>query len=80
MTGDAVHANVASEPQEAAGPSAQRKRDLIRENALHLGHITASQEGGVPIRFDAFRAGVEAYELYKAVHDRRHHSALEDVR
>ncbi len=76
MAGD-LHAHVA--PQEAPDAPTQRRRDLIRENALHLGQETASQTGGVPIAFTAFKAGVEAYELYRSVHDRRHRSALSEV-
>jgi len=78
MTED-VHAHVAPEPKEAPDAPSERRRDRVREIALHMGQETASQVGDVLIDFAAFKAGVEAYELYKAVHDRRHHSALQDV-
>ena len=70
MTSD-LHVHVAPEPREAAEPQPVRTRDLVRDKALRWGYAVMTGEGPALATFPSFKAAVEAYELYRAVHDRR---------
>ena len=48
-----------------------RARNLVRERAFLHGYNVLTAEGKTLVAFDSFRAAVEAYELYREVHDRR---------
>ncbi len=59
-------ARVRPEPIEAAEPRQYSQRDLDRGRALiHGFHVMRERQGGLT-GFDAFKAGVEAYELRMA--------------
>jgi hypothetical protein len=64
-------AHVRPEPIEAPEPQPVRQRDLVRHRALTHGYNVLCAEQPAVISYASFRAGVEAYELYRAVHDRR---------
>jgi hypothetical protein len=48
-----------------------RARNLVRERALLHGYNVLTSEGKTMVALDSFKAAVEAYELYREVHDRR---------
>jgi hypothetical protein len=80
MTAD-THSRIAPEPIEAPEPQPvrqTRQRDLVRDHALAWGWRVMTADGPGPT-VAAFRAGVDAYEMYRRVHDRRDPSALGDV-
>ena len=65
-----THSHVAPEPIEAPEPQReQRRRDLVREEAVRLGRLAQLQGG--PDAAVAFRAGVEAYERHLSRFDYR---------
>ena len=70
---DCVNAHIAPEPIEAPEPRpAERQRDLVRQRALAWGwRVMVADPSGGPSSLPAFRAGVEAFEAYRAEHDRR---------
>ena len=62
--------HVAPEPIEAPEEHReQRRRDLVREEAVRLGRLAQLQGG--PDAAAAFCAGVEAYERHLSRHDYR---------
>jgi len=63
---------IAPEPIEAPEPRQLRGLDLVRDHALRHGYNVLTTEGPALISFAAWKAGVEAYELYRSVRDRRH--------
>ena len=65
-----TNSHIAPEPIEAPEPQReQRRRDLVREEAVRLGRLAQFQGG--PDAAKAFRAGVEAYERHVSRHDYR---------
>ncbi len=73
MTEQSCHAHVRPlAPATVNQPTRPvRGRDLVRYRALMLGLTAAGNANGFPLSFAAFEAGVAAYELYLANHDRR---------
>jgi hypothetical protein len=66
-----THSHVAPEPIEAPEPRpVERQRDLVRRNAVNWGWSVMTALGSPP-SVGAFAAGVEAFEAYRAAHDRR---------
>jgi len=65
--------HVAPEPIEAPEEQReQRRRDLVREEAVRLGRLAQLQdERAGADKAAAFRAGVEAYERHLSRHDYR---------
>lgn len=60
-------------PIEAPEPRAVRQlrqRDLVRQRAIAWGWSVMTAQGSPP-SVASFAAGVEAFELYLAAHDRR---------
>jgi hypothetical protein len=47
-----------------------RQHDLVRDKAVRHGFNVATAKQG-PMSVADFAAGIEAYELYRQVHDRR---------
>ena len=66
-----LNSHVAPEPIEAPEPQPVRTRDLVRGRALLHGWNVMTAEGPELSSFSSFKAGVEAYDLYMKVHDRR---------
>ena len=66
---DSCH--VRPEPIEAPEPQPVRVRDLVRHRALIHGYNVQQAGGAGVVPYAAFVAGVDAYELYRDVHDRR---------
>ena len=66
-----THAHIAPEPIEAPEPRpVERQRDLVRRNAIAWGWSVMTAQGSPP-SVASFAAGVEAFEMYRAAHDRR---------
>jgi len=66
-----THAHIAPEPIEAPEPRpVERQRDLVRRNAIAWGWSVMTAQGSPP-SVASFAAGVEAFEMYRAGHDRR---------
>jgi hypothetical protein len=66
-----VNSHIRSEPIEAPEPQPVRRTDQVRFRALIHGWNVLTAEGPALATFASFKAGVEAYELYRSVHDRR---------
>lgn len=64
-------ATVRPDPIEAPEPQPVRVRDLVRQRALLHGYNVQQAGGGSVVPYAAWVAGVDAYELYRSVHDRR---------
>lgn len=64
-------AHVRPEPIEASEPQPVRVRDLVRSRALQHGYNVLTAEGPALASYASFVAGVDAYELYMACHNRR---------
>lgn len=72
MPEDTPAAHVAPEPVEAPEVRQLRQRDLVRERAIAWGwRVMVADPMPGPSSLPAFRAGVEAFEAYRAEHDRR---------
>jgi hypothetical protein len=68
---ESLHCHVAPEPIEAPEPRpVERQRDLVRRNAILWGWSVMTAQGS-PSTVGSFAAGVEAFEQYRAAHDRR---------
>ena len=72
MTMTETNAHVAPEPIEAPPEPrpVERKRDLVRQRAIAWGWSVMTAQGSPP-SVASFAAGVEAFEMYRAAHDRR---------
>ena len=66
-----TNSHVSPEPIEAPEPQPVRTRDLVRGRALLHGWNVCTAEGPELSSFSSFKAGVQAFEDYMLMHDRR---------
>lgn len=66
-----THSAIRPEPIEASEPKPVRGRDLVRSRALQHGYNVLCAEGPALVSYASFVAGVDAYDLYMACHERR---------